>query len=163
MKKLNFGCGNNIRKGWENVDIQKGKNITKSFDFGKFPYPLKANDYDYIYIDNVLEHLLDPQAVLAELWKISKKDAIIEIIVPHYSNKGAYSDMEHVHYYNEICFINFAERVLKFDKKKKFEVVELTLVPTKIGAYIPKKIREKLSLFLNGLISQIKIKYKVLK
>lgn len=34
--KLNFGCGNKIKEGYVNVDIQKGKNIDKSFDFNIF-------------------------------------------------------------------------------------------------------------------------------
>lgn len=34
MKRLNFGCGSNIREGWDNVDRQ-------DFDFNEFPYPIK--------------------------------------------------------------------------------------------------------------------------
>ncbi len=163
MKKLNFGCGRDIKPGWDNVDIQKGKGIKKSFDFNKFPYPLQDSYYDYIYLDNVLEHLMDSQRVLEELWRIGKNEAIIEIIVPHYSNKGAYSDLEHVHFYNEISFKNFADRKIKVDQEKMFEIIKINLLPTGLGRILPKLIREKLSLFLNGLISQIEIKYKILK
>ena len=49
MKKLNFGCGRKIKKKWDNCDVQKGAPI--SFDFNKFPYPLKSNTYDYIWND----------------------------------------------------------------------------------------------------------------
>jgi len=37
--RLNFGCGNDIRKDYFNVDIKSSKNIDKSFDFNYFPYP----------------------------------------------------------------------------------------------------------------------------
>ncbi len=50
MKKLNFGCGHDIKRGWDNVDLQKDKRLTNSFDFNKLPYPIKSNTYDYIYI-----------------------------------------------------------------------------------------------------------------
>ncbi|MEK6830837.1 MAG: hypothetical protein AABX77_02310 [Nanoarchaeota archaeon] len=48
MKKLNFCCGNDIRKDLDNHDIQEKEGIL-SFDADKFPYPIKDNTYDYIY------------------------------------------------------------------------------------------------------------------
>jgi len=79
MKKLNFGCGLDIKKGWVNVDGQRGPQVDKSFNFAKFPYPLRNNEFDYILVDNVLEHLEDPHKVLDELHRISKKNGLIEI------------------------------------------------------------------------------------
>ena len=163
MKKLNFGCGADIREGWDNVDIQKSERLTKSFDFDKFPYPIKDSTYDYIYLTNVLEHLSEPDKVINELWRISKSEGIIEIIVPHYTNKGAYSDMQHKHFFNEICFKLLEEQLTVINKENKFKIVELKLTPTSVGKFFPRRIREKLSLFINGLISQIHIKIKVIK
>lgn len=163
MKKLNFGCGIKIKEGWDNVDIQKDKKLTKSFDFNKFPYPLKKNYYDYILIENILEHLDEPEKVLNELWKIAKRGGILEIIAPHYTNKGAYSDFQHKHFFNEICFSQLASQENKIEKKPKFEMIELKLTPTSFGKIFPEFIRKKLSLFINGLISQIHVKMKVLK
>ncbi len=62
--KLNFGCGGDIRSEHLNVDVQKGNGIDKVFDFNKFPYPLKADQFDYVFINNVLEHLLFPDRCL---------------------------------------------------------------------------------------------------
>jgi len=96
--RLNFGCGKDIKRGWVNVDIQKGEGIDKSFDFNKFPYPFKDNTFDYILVDNVLEHFDDPRKVVEELWRISKPDAIIEVKVPYYHSAGAYNDIGHKHF-----------------------------------------------------------------
>lgn len=163
MKKLNFGCGPVIIDGWDNVDIQKDKRLTKSFDFDKFPYPLKDNTYDYIFLENVLEHLNDPAKVLRELWRIGKNKGIIEVIVPHYTNKGAYSDFEHKHYYNEECFVNFVSGETRIAKPKSFRIKELKMTPTVVGKFMPRFLREKLSLFINGLISQIQVKFEIVK
>jgi len=163
MKKLNLGCGADIRDGWVNVDIQKSRGIDKSFDFNKLPYPLNNSEFDYVYLSNVLEHLDSPDSVLNELWRICKNGGIIEIIVPHYTNKGAYSDMQHRHFFNEICFKELVEQIAVVNKEKKFKILELKLTPTKAGMIFPKKLREKLSLFFNGIISQIHVKLKVLK
>ncbi|OGJ15853.1 hypothetical protein A3K73_01660 [Candidatus Pacearchaeota archaeon RBG_13_36_9] len=163
MNQLNFGCGPDVREGWENVDLQKGKGITKNFDFNKFPYPLKKDHYDFIYIANVLEHLEKPREVLFELWKACKKNAIIQITAPYYNNKGAYDDLTHLHYFSEVAFTNFAREAYLINKERKFEVAQVVLRPTRIGRLLPKKIREKLSLFVGGLISQTDAKLRVIK
>jgi len=163
MKKLNFGCGEDIREGYENVDIQKNLKIQKSFNFDKFPYPLKKDTYDYVWSRSVLEHLERPENALKELWKACKYNAIIEIIVPYYNNKSAFSDMQHRHFFSDTTFKIFVDEVCIVDKKKMFEIKEIELVPTNIGKVFPKKLREKLSLFIGGMISYIHIKLRVLK
>jgi len=163
MNKLNFGCGEDIKEGWDNVDLQRSEKINKNFDFNKFPYPLKKDYYDFIYIDNVLEHLEKPDEALFELWKACRKNAVIQIVVPHYNNKGAYDDLTHLHYFSEVAFINFAKEPYLIHKKRKFEVVKIVLRPTKIGRLLPKSMREKLSLFIGGLISKVDAKLRVIK
>ena len=107
-----------------------------------------------------------------ELWRISKHNSIIDIRVPHYSNKSAYTDMEHIHYFSDVSFAILDK---KFWEKRKalsgswendkyyFEVQELIMNPTTIGRFLPKSLREKLSLFISGLINGINVKLKVLK
>ncbi|MEK6760762.1 MAG: methyltransferase domain-containing protein [Nanoarchaeota archaeon] len=165
MKKLNFGCGIDVWGGADNVDVQESDKLTKSFDFDKFPYPIKENSYDFIYSRNVLEHVDKPDKVIMELWRIAKPGAIIKIIVPHYTNKGAYSDVQHRHFYNEIAFKLMEDPQLgkKLDNSQKFKVKKLVLVPSKIGKFMPKKLREKLALFVNGLLSEIDVEYQVIK
>lgn len=163
VKKLNFGCGDDIKKGSTNVDMQKGEGIDISFDFNKFPYPLGKDKYDYIQIFNVLEHLLFPDKTLLELWKCSKKNAIIEISVPHYTNKGAYNSLQHRGFFNEKCFIDFARGDNEKNHIVKFELVEINILPTNIGKLLPRLIREKLALFVNGLLKEISVKYRIVK
>lgn len=163
MKKLNFGCGTDIKEGWDNVDIQKDKSLTKSFDFDKFPYPIKDNSYDYVYTRNVLEHLKSPDQSLNELWRVCKSNAIIEISVPYYNNKGAYSDMQHKHYFSDSTFICFVNEEKKINKKRKFEIIEIKLIPTNVGKLFPKIIRNKIAIFIGGMIAQVEVRLKVKK
>lgn len=168
MKKLNFGAGKTCKewKDFDNVDIQKGDGIYKSFDFDKFPYPLKDDTYDYVWSRSVLEHLFYPDKVLDELWRVCKNNAIIEIIVPSYNNKSAYAHFQHRGFFSDITFINYVE---DFDNinypniKKKFEIVYLENIPTRYGKIIPKFIRERLAIFINGIVSYVHIKLKVIK
>ena len=166
MRKLNFGCGIDIKKGYDNVDILKDKGIDLSFDFNKFPYPIKDNTYNYVYCKNVLEHIKEPKNVLNELWRICKPNTEIKIIVPHYSNRSAYDEFEHCHYYSEIAFkYNFNKLdYTSAGQSNKFTILELKVIPSNIGKWIkPYWLREKLSLFLNGIQSAIYCNLKVIK
>ena len=86
---------------------KKSPKIYKSFDFNKFPYPIKENTYDYVWSRSVLKHLNEPDKTLEELWRICKKDSIIEIIVPYYNNKSAYADMQHKRFFFQIRALYF--------------------------------------------------------
>ena len=163
QKKLNFGCGNDIRKGWDNVDIQKGKDIAKSFDFGKFPYPIKDNVYDYIFLSQVLEHLEKPEKVLLELRRICKPGGIIRIEVTYYNNKGAFNSLEHIHYFSDETFRDFVEERKVIDKQRGFKIQSLYVTPTIIGKFFPYFIRRKLSLFIGGLMANVEVELKIIK
>ena len=104
----------------------------------------------------------DPEKTLLELWRIGKPNAVIEIIVPYYNNKSAYSSMQHKYVFNDDCFKVFIEEN-KINGKERFEIILLNLVPTTVGKFIPKRLREKLSLFIGGLISHIHVRYKILR
>ncbi len=162
MKRLNFGCGNDIREGWDNCDIQREAPI--SFDFDKFPYKkLKNNYYDYVLIFAVLENLSYPDKALYELREKCKKGAIIEITTPYWNNKGVWNNPESKRAFNEMSFKNIAYRCYNhIDNAPRFEIIEINLIPTRFGRWIPKIIREKIGIIFGGIIMQMKVKLKVI-
>jgi len=85
IKKVNFGCGDFKKKGFINVDWNKKINPDVVCDLGKFPYPFKNNDIDFIEADHVLEHLEEPLRVMKEFHRITKKGGEVIIRVPHFS------------------------------------------------------------------------------
>ncbi len=162
-KKLNFGCGIDVKEGWDNCDVQKGKNVI-SFDFDTFPYPLKTGTYDLIYSRSVLQMLDRPDGVLNELWRIAKPGARIQLDVPYWHNKGAYNDIQTKHLFNEYSFIYFAEqKPCRIDTKKKFKIVRIFKRSTIVGKFIPEFIKRKLDLFIGGLYSDIEVEFEVIK
>ena len=147
MKKLNFSCGNNIRSGWDNCDWQKTNRKDVIFcDADKFPYPFKDDIYDYVLLRQCLTLFDNPRKCLVELYRISKNNGTIHIEVAHYSNKGAYTDLDTKHWFNDQTFIKLYENNCRIDKKDMFKLVELKLIPTKVGKFIPDFIRRSLSL-----------------
>lgn len=164
LKKLNFSCGDNIREGWDNCDWQESKDKRVIFcDANAFPYPFKDNTYDYILLKQCLNFYEDPRRVLVELWRISRDKAIIDIEVPYFNNKGAFTDMDSKRFFHEQSFITFVEDNCRIEKKNNFKIAYLYLEPTRIGKLFPKSLRKKLSLFISGLIGKMFVKLEVRK
>ncbi len=89
MMKLNLGCYDKIRKGYINLDLEKYcEGIDVIHDLNKFPYPFDDNQFEEIYARCVLEHLcpLIMNKVFDELYRITKNNGRIIIIVPHSSS-----------------------------------------------------------------------------
>lgn len=99
--KLNLGCGTKYLKGYINCDIATTVKIDKKVNLNIFPYPFKDNYADEILMDNVLEHLDDIPAVMEELYRITKADGKIILIVPYAKSEGALQDPTHKHFFTE--------------------------------------------------------------
>lgn len=166
MKKLNFGCGRDIKKDCVNVDITKFEGIDKSFDFDVFPYPFSDNEFDEIYSDNVIEHVNDVTSVMKELHRIAKAGGTIRIIVPYYNCYGAYNDVTHKHYFSHLSFEPFYKERQRgnYFIEEKFELKEIKLIPTRMGRlFIFDSVRKVLSFFFGQIIQTIDIKLVVKK
>lgn len=76
MKKVHFGCGTNILKGWENVDFPK-VDVRK-----RLPY--KDSSIDFIFHEHLLEHLSETDGLkfMKETYRILKPSGILRISCP---------------------------------------------------------------------------------
>ncbi len=164
-KKLNFGCGKIIKskeKGWVNVDIQKNDNVDVSFNFNNFPYPFKDNTFDYILVDNVLEHLEEPRLVIEELRRICKNESIIEVIVPHCNSRWAWGDYTHKHYFNKMSLKKIFYGLDYQYKKDKLFKIKIKTIPQRPLKFFPEQILNFLSIYLNNIFVSINVKAKVI-
>ena len=130
MKKLNLGCGNDIREGWINLDIASLEGVDIVHDLNILPLPFENEEFDYIICYDILEHIFDYIPLLKELHRIVKKDAIIEIKVPHYTYSRAYVDPTHIRYFAMELFYFFVKgssRAYYFDFSfNKIESIHLS-------------------------------------
>ena len=96
--KLNLGCGSKNLEGFINVD--KFGNPDKKVDLEHFPWPWKDNSVNEIVLSHVLEHLgKDTDTflnIMKELYRISSKNTIIHINVPHPRSDAYLGDPTHV-------------------------------------------------------------------
>lgn len=83
MKKINLGCGNDIKEGWENYDYEERTDGVKNLDISKLPLPFPDNYADEILLKHVFEHLsCNKFQLMQELSRILKPDGKLTITVP---------------------------------------------------------------------------------
>lgn len=166
MKKLNFGCGKNIRKEYINADLMDIDGVDINFNFNNFPYPFQNNEFDEILADNVLEHLDNIPAVMQELHRISKPDAMLRIIVPYYNCYGASNDVTHKHYFSHLSFEPFYKKNARanYGLREEFRLKSMKLIPTRLGRLLLfDSIRRPLSFIFGQIIQTIELEIIIRK
>lgn len=127
-KKLNLGCGTDIRRGFVNLDQWKFKGADVVHDLNKVPYPFKASTFEEVHCHQVLEHVDDVFSVMQEIWRISKPNALVYIDVPHFSGLNAVTDPSHKHFFSSFSFDFFEKGKLGnyYDAHSKvnFEIMQ---------------------------------------
>ena len=98
--KLNLGCGTNIKEGWTNLDMVNHKGVDVIHDMNNFPYPFEDDTFDEVLLSHILEHLENPQKTIEELYRITKHEGSIKIVVPHFSSWSVWGDPTHKRGYN---------------------------------------------------------------
>jgi len=125
MKKLNLGCGKDIKEGYVNVDFVKQKGINVVCDLEKFPWPFKDNEFDEVFASHFLEHVKDFERTLLEIKRITKRGAIIRIRVPHFSCGVTYRDPTHKTFFSYFTF-NYYEKINKnYEKPEALRFIKI--------------------------------------
>ena len=109
-KKLNLGCGRDLRKGYINVDMNGKADVNWNLD--KFPYPFKDNTFDEILALNIIEHLNNPNEAILEINRIAKNGCKLCINGPYVSNPATWWDLTHKRPFNVNSFDRY-----KIDQK----------------------------------------------
>lgn len=108
MKRLNLGCGRNIKKDWVNLDSADLPGVDVVHNVENLPLPFGDKEFDEIRCDNILEHV-EYVHVLKDLYRILKTNGRLKIRVPHFTSRNNYVDPTHKKLFSISTFEFFAE------------------------------------------------------
>jgi SAM-dependent methyltransferase len=131
MKKLNLGCGNDIRPGWVNLDISPLDGIDIVHDISQLPLPFEDETFDYILCQDILEHV-EYIPILKDLHRILKKGGIVKIRVPHFRSVNAYTDPTHKKLFAGLTFDFFVTGAMYNERSYYFDFHFTEMVTRKI-------------------------------
>ena len=93
-RKLNLGCGRDIRTGWTNLDQARLPGVDVVHDLERLPLPFPDGHFDQIDAKDVLEHV-EYIPLLGELHRILRSGGTLQIQVPHFTSADNFIDPTH--------------------------------------------------------------------
>ena len=186
MAKLNLGCGFDKREGFINADNFPECDPDVRVDIETTPWPFKDNQFDYILMKHVLEHVgatFDVfRSVMQELYRVTAPNGIIEIQVPDYRHNTFWSDPTHVRAFTYTTFEMMSKKknddwiarranysMLAYMLKVDFEIVSAVQVycpewleKEKSGQITREELREA-GREKWGVIKELHVKIKAIK
>jgi SAM-dependent methyltransferase len=124
---LDVGCGSAKHPGAVGLDISSDTDADIVHDLDAFPYPVEDGAFDQILLQDVIEHVAEPYRVFAELHRIARPGARIQLRTPHFSSVLAYGDPTHRHYFSSIAIRSLAEPRFAHYTDVRFRVEHVTL------------------------------------
>lgn len=122
-KKLNLGCGTDIKKGWVNLDSAALAGVDVVHTIEQLPLPFADNEFDEILAKDVLEHVAYIP-VLKDVCRILKKGGTLTIRVPHFTSKNNFIDPTHKKLFSVNTWDFFAAQTLTrtkhIEKEKRY-------------------------------------------
>jgi glycosyltransferase involved in cell wall biosynthesis len=107
-RRLNLGCGLDIRPDYINFDgcPLPGVDVVASVDPFYPRLPFDDEEFDEIVAYHVLEHVANKAAIIEEIWRIARHNAVIKIKLPDRNHSDAFLDPTHLSYW-EVDTIDF--------------------------------------------------------
>ena len=125
--KLNLGCGNTILDGYINID-KKSSNTNVMICDLENALPFDDNSTEYIIAHHVLEHIINLDNIMHEIYRVCKNGSYIDVIVPMSGTLWAVADPSHVRQFNHKTFYYYSENfITSYDHPQYFRIISQNL------------------------------------
>jgi SAM-dependent methyltransferase len=94
-RKLNVGCGHDVKPGWTNLDIAPLDGVDVVHDLEEVPLPFADGSFDHIECIDILEHVRELTDVMRELHRILAPGGRLHIEGPHFTSHTWPTDPTH--------------------------------------------------------------------
>jgi SAM-dependent methyltransferase len=138
---FDLGCGGRKARGAFGVDAAALPGVDLVHDLRARPYPLPDGCADEVVLNHVLEHFLDPLAVMEEAWRIARPAGTVLIRTPHYSGPFAWKDPTHVRAFSSESFHYFGENGYSYYTQARFRVRQVRLQYFMEAQFMPRPHR----------------------
>lgn len=93
--KLNLGAGSRPEQGYVNVDLVQLPGIDVVHDLNVIPWPWHDGTALEVRAEDVFEHVDNPLAFMAELWRVMAINAEVWIHTSYLHEPGSFTDPTH--------------------------------------------------------------------
>jgi SAM-dependent methyltransferase len=126
--RIDIGCGDSKQPGCIGLDIVPLPGVDIVWNLDQFPYPFKPDTFSEIYMNDVIEHLIDPLKVMEEIHRIAQPDARVHLRVVYWNHRYAYADPTHKHRFTEMSFDFWGKHRRSYYTSARFRVERLDFI-----------------------------------
>jgi SAM-dependent methyltransferase len=106
-RRLNIGCGTDLRPGFVNVDVAPLPGLAATASLGTGSLPFADETFSVVLCRDVLEHV-DVVPALAEVHRVLTPGGVVVISAVHFTSRNLFVDPTHVRGYSVRTFDFFA-------------------------------------------------------
>ena len=125
---LNLGCGDDIRKGWTNVDLPANPKADIHADLEDARLPFDDNTVTFINCSHVLEHINNYISLMKEFHRILEPGGILHITVPEFPCSASIADPTHVRFFTPHSFTYLTNKDMGYDTSGLQGLFELKFI-----------------------------------
>lgn len=127
-RALDVACGRNKAAGAIGIDLfpVAGVDVVANIDQGWFPF--RDGTFDSVRASHVIEHVQSIPHLMAEIHRVAKPNALVQVSTPHYSWHAAWADPTHRWHLSTRTFLYFSEgHFSTYYTNARFRCISLTL------------------------------------
>ncbi|HEV8537643.1 MAG TPA: class I SAM-dependent methyltransferase [Bacteroidota bacterium] len=158
MKILDLGCGPHAKKdGSIGLDKRPAPHVDVVHDMNQYPYPFPDNEFEWIEMSHIIEHVDRPLRLMNEVHRIAKNGATVRIITPHYTSQLSYGDFEHFHHFGYITFLTLQNTSLFRIRNHKLHFTDLYRITgvSALANLFPRRWEKYLGFMLPALYIEV--------
>lgn len=158
---VDLGCGPNKISGAIGVDLRSARGVDLLCDI-EHPLPFKTSSVDVIWLRHVIEHVRDLIGLMEEVYRIGRHGALVEIVVPYYTSRGAFRDPTHVRYITEDTFQYF-EPPTDYGVRTNFKIDRIRYDVRKPFRWFPAYVQKRCRRHLWNVVDNMEVTLRVVK